>query len=175
MLRANEGDLLEVHFTNLLATVPPPIPNGQNNTSTETRYAGFHVMGLELYKDGGIGNDSSWVGTNPPVTPTSTQPGYVGLSPRMVVSPAVSALSARPRSTSTTRRLRGRTLSTASRPTRRGRTRSASFSPGCLGWSTYSRKGLSTTGARSSPTTWVRRRTTSGRKTCNRGWPGVAA
>ncbi len=78
VLRANEGDLLEVHFTNLLATAPPlPIPNGQNNTSTETRYAGFHVMGLELYKDGGIGNDSSWVGTNPPVNPTSTQPGYV--------------------------------------------------------------------------------------------------
>ncbi len=77
VLRANEGDLLEVHFTNLLATAPPPIPNGRNNTSTETRYAGFHVMGLELYKDGGIGNDSSWVGTNPPVNPTSTQPGYV--------------------------------------------------------------------------------------------------
>jgi hypothetical protein len=69
VLRVNEGDELVVKFTNLLSPVPPT-----GTTGTNTRYAGFHVMGLELIDS--IGSDSSWVGTNPPVTPQATQKGY---------------------------------------------------------------------------------------------------
>ena len=71
VLRANEGDLLEVRFTNLLAPAPSPT----SSVPVVTRYAGFHVMGLELFRDGGIGNDSSWVGTNPAVNSLTPQPG----------------------------------------------------------------------------------------------------
>ncbi len=82
VLRANEGDLLEVTFTNLLNPAQPSLPAGDitamNNTSASvTRYAGFHVMGLELYSTGGIGNDSSWVGTNAGVGPADTQDVWV--------------------------------------------------------------------------------------------------
>ena len=69
MLRANEGDLLEVTFTNLLAPAPATAAN------SITTYAGFHVMGMELYDS--INSDSSWVGTNPAVPPAATQPSSV--------------------------------------------------------------------------------------------------
>ena len=67
VLRVNEGDELVVTFTNLLN------PSAPVSTASLTRYAGFHAMGLELLKEGGINNDSSWVGTNPPVKPNETQ------------------------------------------------------------------------------------------------------
>ena len=69
VLRVNEGDELVVIFTNLLK---PTVPAG--TTSTPTRYAGFHVMGLELFDS--IASDSSWVGTNPFVVPSATQKSY---------------------------------------------------------------------------------------------------
>ena len=57
---------------NLLA----PKPSASTaSTASETRYAGFHVMGLELYDS--IDSDSSWVGVNPPVKPSETQPNPV--------------------------------------------------------------------------------------------------
>ena len=58
VLRVNEGDELVVTFTNLLAPVPP----AGTAIGSVTRYASFHVMGLELIDS--IASDSSWVGTN---------------------------------------------------------------------------------------------------------------
>ncbi|HEY6350690.1 MAG TPA: hypothetical protein VI636_14900 [Candidatus Angelobacter sp.] len=67
VLRANQGDLLQIEFTNYIsnpancpANTPPPPPLGQ----TCTRNAGVHVAGLELVKT--IQDDSSFVGANSP-------------------------------------------------------------------------------------------------------------
>ncbi|WP_052808245.1 hypothetical protein [Methyloterricola oryzae] len=55
VLRANVGDCLEIHFTNLLA--PSPLDN-----QPATRSASVHVIGLPLV--GGIDSDGSNVGKN---------------------------------------------------------------------------------------------------------------
>ena len=67
VLRANQGDLLQIELTNYLsnpancpASTPPPPPYGQ----TCTRNAAVHVAGLELVKV--IQDDSSFVGANSP-------------------------------------------------------------------------------------------------------------
>ena len=108
VLRAGEGDLLEVTFTNLLCRsrrrarrASPPRPG----------HAGFHVMGLELFDS--IDSDSSWVGVNPPVKPSETQPNPVDPVNQPWGYPAASALPAR-RSTPITPRPRGPSWSTAS-------------------------------------------------------------
>jgi hypothetical protein len=89
VLRVSEGELLEVTFTNLLGPVPvSPQSGGLQNGAPTTRYAGFHVNGLELYQDGGIGNDSSWAGVNPAVNPSSTQPNYKVPDPKDGGEPA---------------------------------------------------------------------------------------
>jgi manganese oxidase len=67
-LRVNQGQCLQIGFTNLLnATTPPPEGN------TTTRAASVHVQGLELTATSTCGNtgtgptcnDGSWVGKNP--------------------------------------------------------------------------------------------------------------
>ena len=73
MLRVNEGDCLEVTFTNLLSLtsngqeiVRDPANGRRVAVEAEepaTRTASMHVNGLELV--GGIGSDGSQVGVNP--------------------------------------------------------------------------------------------------------------
>jgi hypothetical protein len=60
VLRANEGDCLEINFTNLLAPAPGTTAGSD---PLSTRSASVHVQGLELVKD--IKDDGSWVGANP--------------------------------------------------------------------------------------------------------------
>src|SRR5262249_16889006 len=69
ILRANVGDCLQINFRNLLLAQDPLAPqafqnfvNTNNISLANTRYAGVHIMGLELVKD--INSDSSWVGKN---------------------------------------------------------------------------------------------------------------
>ncbi|HEX8140039.1 MAG TPA: multicopper oxidase domain-containing protein [Pyrinomonadaceae bacterium] len=57
VLRVNEGDCLQVNFTNLLAQTRP------NNDSTFTRYASLHVNGLD-YVNGPNADDGANVGKN---------------------------------------------------------------------------------------------------------------
>lgn len=68
VLRVNEGDCLEVKFTNLLAaTVPPNHPQSPTDPSlhdsTVTRYASMHVNGLD-YVRGADFDDGANVGNN---------------------------------------------------------------------------------------------------------------
>jgi hypothetical protein len=70
VLRANVGDILEVHFTNLLAE-DPGLP--VSYIQPATRIAGFHVQGLELV--GSIDSSASWVGANPGATGSLAKPG----------------------------------------------------------------------------------------------------
>ena len=56
VLRANEGDCLQVTFTNLLNPTPP-------DNSTATRKASMHVNGLDYV--GSIASDGANVGNNP--------------------------------------------------------------------------------------------------------------
>lgn len=74
VLRANEGDILVINFTNYLR---PYRPNGEvefypgHETSQETvnsiypatRQAGVHILGMQLVED--IKDDGSYVGSNP--------------------------------------------------------------------------------------------------------------
>jgi plastocyanin len=66
VLRANVGDCLEIHFTNLLD--PGPI-----HGSAGTRYAGVHASGLELVDR--IDSNGSWIGANPGATGGLVAPG----------------------------------------------------------------------------------------------------
>jgi hypothetical protein len=66
VLRLSVGDVLEIHFTNLLC------PNQQIPGQTQTTNAGVHVMGLELV--GTIDSDASWVGANPGTIGSYTAP-----------------------------------------------------------------------------------------------------
>ncbi len=59
VLRANEGDCLEINFTNLLANANP---NNANPSFLKTRVASLHVQGLEDVDT--LGDDGSWVGKN---------------------------------------------------------------------------------------------------------------
>jgi hypothetical protein len=64
VLRVNQGQCLEITFTNLLGTSPVAIttPAGSAETQPTTRAAGIHVQGMEWVKD--AQDDGSWVGTN---------------------------------------------------------------------------------------------------------------
>ena len=75
VLRVNEGDCLQVNFTNLLAPVANPFPVTDREPPMNAaspfllqddqvagRFAGFHVRGLQLV--GGIASDASNVGKN---------------------------------------------------------------------------------------------------------------
>jgi hypothetical protein len=66
VLRMNNGDCLQVSFTNLLS--PKPVshqdPDDPFSDQPATRSAGVHVIGMELV--GTIASDGSNVGTNPP-------------------------------------------------------------------------------------------------------------
>jgi hypothetical protein len=73
VLRMNVGDLLEVHFTNLLLDTPPT--NG-----SPTRYAGLSVFGLELVDEvgkplTGVEHSGSYVGANPSSLAPPAKPG----------------------------------------------------------------------------------------------------
>ena len=70
VLRANVGDVLEVHFTNLLAE-DPGLP--VSYIQPATRIAGFHVRGLELFDS--IDSSAAWVGANPGNTGSLASPG----------------------------------------------------------------------------------------------------
>ncbi len=59
VLRANEGDCLEINFTNLLAK---DNPNNANPSFLKTRVASVHVQGLEVVD--ALSDDGSWVGKN---------------------------------------------------------------------------------------------------------------
>jgi hypothetical protein len=82
VLRANKGDCLEITFWNLLNSEPkadtsydpklrPLVQKAQDRlapldltrSSSPTRWAGIHAMGIELLGD--IQSDASWVGENP--------------------------------------------------------------------------------------------------------------
>ncbi|HKY05434.1 MAG TPA: copper oxidase, partial [Blastocatellia bacterium] len=63
VLRVNEGDCLEVTFTNLLNPNPPSSVDGVSVDSTATRKASMHVNGLDYV--GGIASDGANVGQNP--------------------------------------------------------------------------------------------------------------
>ena len=66
VLRMNNGDCLQVSFTNLLS--PNPVshqdPEDPFSDQPATRSAGVHVIGMELV--GTIASDGSNVGVNPP-------------------------------------------------------------------------------------------------------------
>jgi hypothetical protein len=64
VLRMNNGDCLQVSFTNLLSPIPVVSNNPPSDDQPRTRSAGVHVMGLELV--GSISSDGSNVGNNPP-------------------------------------------------------------------------------------------------------------
>jgi len=64
VLRVNEGDCLQIFFTNLLSAARP------NNNSTATRTASIHVNGLDYV--GSIASDGANVGRN---TSSLAQPG----------------------------------------------------------------------------------------------------
>jgi hypothetical protein len=64
VLRVNEGDCLQIFFTNLLSAARP------NNNSTATRSASIHVNGLDYV--GNIASDGANVGRN---TSSLAQPG----------------------------------------------------------------------------------------------------
>ena len=73
VLRANEGDCLEICLTNLLSPKAPPL-------QIQTREASIHVEGLEVVDD--LGDDGSWTGKNgdglaspAPAPSTSCLPG----------------------------------------------------------------------------------------------------
>lgn len=80
VLRANEGDCLEIHFTNLLSPTPltaasPPSPAGTVQPST--RKAGVHVQGLNWVN--GPQDDASNVGNNgSSLVPPSVPPATIG-------------------------------------------------------------------------------------------------
>jgi hypothetical protein len=59
VLRVNEGDCLEIHFTNLLAATNV---GGANKSFLKTRVASVHVQGLEVVDS--LQDDGSWVGKN---------------------------------------------------------------------------------------------------------------
>src|SRR5262245_8993555 len=69
VLRVNEGDCLEIRFTNLIGTAPPP----SGSQLPPTRYAGVTIPGLELLGTfdeagkplPGIQSAGSYVGQNP--------------------------------------------------------------------------------------------------------------
>lgn len=72
VLRVNEGEILEIEFTNLLA------PKPKNVLQVATRNVSAHVMGLELAPDGdkpGMDSDGSWMGSNPGTTGSLAVPG----------------------------------------------------------------------------------------------------
>ena len=64
VLRVNQGQCLEITFTNLLSPVPVPVthPAPSAETQPATRTASLHVQGMEWVKD--AGDDGSWVGAN---------------------------------------------------------------------------------------------------------------
>jgi len=66
VLRMNNGDCLQVSFTNLLSPSPVSHQDPEDSFSDQpaTRSAGVHVIGMELV--GTIASDGSNVGTNPP-------------------------------------------------------------------------------------------------------------
>jgi len=66
VLRANVGDCLQIHFTNLLASTPVA-------TQPATRQASFHAAGMELV--GTIDDDGSFVGANPNALAPVVAPG----------------------------------------------------------------------------------------------------
>ncbi len=59
VLRVNEGDCLEIRFTNLLAK---DNPGSANPSFLKTRVASVHVQGLEVVDS--LSDDGSWVGKN---------------------------------------------------------------------------------------------------------------
>jgi manganese oxidase len=61
VLRVNQGDCLDIQFTNLLADSPQPVP-GIQGVQPSTRYAGVHVAGMQLVTS--IDDDASYVGVN---------------------------------------------------------------------------------------------------------------
>ncbi|HVF90227.1 MAG TPA: copper oxidase [Blastocatellia bacterium] len=64
VLRVNEGDCLQVTFTNLLNPNPPDNSDSNvSNDTTATRNASMHVNGLDYV--GGIASDGANVGQNP--------------------------------------------------------------------------------------------------------------
>jgi hypothetical protein len=64
VLRMNNGDCLQVNFTNLLSTTPVSSTNPPSDDQPFTRSAGVHAMGMELVN--GIASDGSNVGVNAP-------------------------------------------------------------------------------------------------------------
>jgi hypothetical protein len=64
VLRMNNGDCLQVNFTNLLSTTPVSSKNPPSDDQPFTRSAGVHAMGMELVN--GIASDGSNVGVNAP-------------------------------------------------------------------------------------------------------------
>jgi hypothetical protein len=61
VLRANKGDCLAIHFTNLLADAPANQPGIEGVQST-TRQASVHVAGMQVVRT--IRDDGSYVGVN---------------------------------------------------------------------------------------------------------------
>jgi hypothetical protein len=61
VLRANQGDCLAIHFTNLLADAPANQP-GIKGVQPSTRQASVHVAGMQVVRT--IRDDGSYVGVN---------------------------------------------------------------------------------------------------------------
>ncbi|HEY0157930.1 MAG TPA: copper oxidase [Thermoanaerobaculia bacterium] len=59
VLRVNQGDCLDIQFTNLLADVPAPYNKG---VQPATRHASVHVAGMQMQTS--IDDDGSYVGVN---------------------------------------------------------------------------------------------------------------
>jgi len=62
VLRANRGDCLSIHFTNLLSDAPANQPNIKG-VQPSTRQASVHVAGMQVVQT--IKDDGSYVGVNP--------------------------------------------------------------------------------------------------------------
>jgi len=64
VLRVNQGQCLEITFTNLLNPTPQAVtvPSASAETQPATRAASVHVQGVEWVKDSA--DDGSWVGAN---------------------------------------------------------------------------------------------------------------
>src|ERR1700712_570663 len=74
VLRVNQGQCLEVTFTNLLSPTPVPVtsPAPSAETQPSTRAASLHVQGMEWVRD--AQDDGSWVGANASSLVVATTP-----------------------------------------------------------------------------------------------------